>query len=246
MPQTHLVVCGDRESDIFDLFDQAQDAPKNLHLLVRAQHDRLLSSGQKLWPHLWQQPVQGIMSVRVPRRDNTPARLATLELRWSAIEMAAPQVTIKRKWQPLCLYAVLAQEINPPAGVPPIHWVLLTDWKVQSLKMATRMINWYGLRWGIECWHQVLKDVCRIEKRQMKSDTALQRALVLDMIVAWRIQMLVRLGKEHPALPASLLYAGPELAVLEDYKKKSHLTPNRSRPRPRPMSPCLLGMRSDL
>jgi len=42
MPQTTLCVCGDRESDIFELFDQAEVAPKNLHVLVRAQHDRLL------------------------------------------------------------------------------------------------------------------------------------------------------------------------------------------------------------
>ncbi len=78
------------------------------------------------------------MRVCVPRRGNNPARVAALELRWSAIEMAAPQVTVKRKWQPLCLYAILAREINPPAGIEAIHWLLLTDWKVQSLKMARR------------------------------------------------------------------------------------------------------------
>lgn len=220
MPQTHLVVCGDRESDNFDLFDQATDAPKNLHLLVRGQHDRLLSSGEKLWQNLWKQPVQGTLRILVPRRENQPARVATLEVRWSLIEMAAPQVTVKRNWRPVSLYAVLAQEINPPAGVEPIHWVLLTDWKVETLKIAVRMIKWYSLRWGIECWHQILKDVCRIEKRQMKSNDALERALALDMIVAWRVQLLVRLGKEHPDLPASTIYSQEELAVLEDYKKK--------------------------
>jgi hypothetical protein len=220
MPQTHLIVSGDRESDIFELFDQAEDAPENLHLLVRAQHDRLLSSGEKLWQNLWQQPVQGTMRVRVPRREHHPARVATLELRWTAIEMAAPQVTVKRRWKAIGLYAVFAQEIDPPAGVEPIHWVLLTDWKVKTLKMARRMIKWYALRWGIECWHQILKDVCGIERRQMKSNAALERALVLDMIVAWRAQLFVRLGKEHPALPASLFYSEQELAVLEDYKKK--------------------------
>jgi hypothetical protein len=226
MPQTHLVVCGDREADIFDLFDQGQDAPKNLHLLVRAQHDRLLSSGEKLWANLRAQPVQGTMRVLVPRRQNQPARVATLQVRWSAIEMAAPQVTIKRKWQPLPVYTVFAQEIDPPSGSEPIQWVLLSDWKVQTLKMAIRLIKWYSRRWGIECWHQVVKDVCGIEKRQMKSNTALERALVLDMIVAWRAQMLVRLGKEHPALPASLFYSPEELAVLEDYKKKFPSTLN--------------------
>jgi hypothetical protein len=32
MPQSQLVVCGDRESDLFELFDQSQHAPENLHL----------------------------------------------------------------------------------------------------------------------------------------------------------------------------------------------------------------------
>src|SRR4029079_19247596 len=64
-----------------------------------------------------------------------------------------------------------------------------------------------------------------------------QRALVLDMIVAWRVQMLVRLGKEQPDLPAALVYAPEELAVLEDYKKK---LPRHARDKEAPQ-PALTG-----
>ncbi len=220
MPQTQLTVCGDRESDIFELFDQSQAAPSNLHLLVRAQHDRLLTCGQKLWQQLLEQPVGGTLRVRVPRRGDRPARVATLEVRWSAIEVESPRVALKKSWQPIRLYAVLAREIDPPKGQEPIQWVLVTDWKVDHFKMAVRMIQWYSVRWGIECWHQVLKDVCKVEKRQMESATALERAVVLDMMVAWRALLLCRLGKQHPALPASLYYSEEELAVLEVYKKK--------------------------
>jgi Domain of unknown function (DUF4338)/Transposase DNA-binding len=220
MPQTHLIVCGDRESDIFELFDQTPAAAPNLHLLVRAQHDRMLTEGHKLWNQLLGQPVQGTMQVRVPRREKRPARLATLEMRWACIEAAPPRVALKKSWQSITLYAVLAREIDPPTGQEPIEWMLLTDWKVDSLKMAVRVIRWYGLRWGIECWHQTLKDVCKVEKRQMESALALQRALVLDMIVAWRALMLCRLGKEHPAWKASFFYSAEELAVLEVYKAK--------------------------
>ena len=53
----------------------------------------------------------------------------------------------------------------------------------------------------------------------MKSATALQRTLVLDMIVAWRTLLLCRLGKEQPNLPASLHYSAQELAILDAYKK---------------------------
>ena len=221
MPQTHLVVCGDRESDLFELYDQAEVAPANLHLLVRAQHDRLLQSGSKLWAELCRQPVGGTMQVQVPRNKTHPARTATLELKWTALEARPPRVALKKSWKPIKLYAVLAREIDPPGEVEPIEWVLISDWKVGSLKMARRLVRWYGLRWGIECWHQVLKDLCGVETRQMKSARALERALVLDMIVAWRAQMICRLGKESPNLPATLYYSQQELAVLEVYKKKA-------------------------
>lgn len=242
LPQTHLVICGDRESDIFDLYDQAEVAPKNLHLLVRAQHDRLLESGRKLWSELSRQPVGGTMQVQVPRNKTHPARTATLELQWTSLEATPPRVALKKSWQPIQLYAVRAREIDPPAGVEPIEWVLITDWKVQSLKMARRLVRWYGLRWGIECWHQVLKDVCGVETRQMKTASALERALVLDMIVAWRAQMLCRLGKESPNLPAQLYYSQAELAVLEVYKKKAPAAtsePSRSLVAPKPGSTTL-------
>ena len=160
------------------------------------------------------------MEVQVPRNKTHPARTATLELKWTSFEVSPPRVALKKSWKPIALYAVMAREIDPPAGVEPIEWVLISDWKVQSLKMARRLVRWYGLRWGIECWHQVLKDVCGVETRQMKTAQALERSLVLDMIMAWRAQILCRLGKENPNLPAALYYSQQELAVLEVYKKK--------------------------
>ena len=57
MPQTAILVTGDRESDIMDLYDRATVAPPNLHFLVRAQHDRFRFGGKTLGllipPALW-------------------------------------------------------------------------------------------------------------------------------------------------------------------------------------------------
>lgn len=220
MAQTQLIVCGDRESDIFELHDQSQTAPKNLHHLVRAQHDRLLESGEKLWDCLAQTSVGGTLEVHIPRNKNRPARTTLLSLKWTQIRLNPPQVALKKSWQPINLYVVMAQELEARPGVEPIEWVLLTDIKIASLKMAQRLIRTYSLRWGIECWHQVIKDVCRVETRQMESARALERSLVLDMVVAWRAQFLCRLGKQSPNLPASLYYGPEELAVLKIYRAK--------------------------
>ena len=221
MPRTMIMVCGDRESDIIDLFDRATVAPPNLRFLVRAQHDRILSPKEKLWDHLAGQPVGGTMQVTVPRRTGQAKRTAVLELRWARVQIVPPRVGCKNSWGTLQVYALEAKEVNPPAGVEPIVWVLLTDWPIDSFKTACRLVCWYGLRWGIECWHQVLKDVCGVERRQMKSARALIRSLVLDMIVAWRILLLCRLGKSHPNLPASLMYSPDELAILQKLKEEA-------------------------
>ena len=225
MPRTVLLCCGDRESDLIDMYDRSTVAPANLFYLVRAQHDRVLDSGEKLWNHLAAQPPGGTMTVKIPRTRNRPARIATLQVRWGKIQIRPPRVGCKNSWGLLELWVLQALEIGCPAGVEPIEWTLLTNWKIDSLKSACRLVRWYAVRWGIECWHQVLKDVCKVETRQMKSAEALGRALGLDMIVAWRVLLLCRLGKAHPHLPASVLYSPEELRILEVYKKKASSLP---------------------
>ena len=219
MPQTVVLVCGDREADIYELYDQKQASPPNLHVLVRGQHDRRLSDGSQLMESASSLSVGGTLQVKVPRRQGQPARIAKLELRWEQLEIRPPAVALKKSWPALKVYVVLAREAGAPAGVEPIEWLLLTTWPVTTLKMARRLVRWYALRWGIECWHKVLKVVCGVERRQMKEAEHLQRALALDMIIASRVLLLTRLGKEHPELPAELFYSAEELGVLAVKKK---------------------------
>jgi hypothetical protein len=221
MPQTHVVVCGDREADIYELYDQLHGAPPNVQVLVRGQHDRCLADGTRLRASLAAGPLGGTLRVEVPRRAGRPARTATLELRWREVEIQPPAVALKKSWPPLKVYALWACEVGAPPEAEPIDWLLVSTWPVKTLKMARRLVRWYALRWGIECWHKVLKVVCGVERRQMKSARALERALALDMIVAFRVLLLSRLGKEHPELPAELFYSPEELAVLEVKKKET-------------------------
>ena len=91
-----------------------------------------------------------------------------------------------------------------------VEWRLLTNLPVGSLEQAARMIDWYRSRWEIEMFFHVLKNGCRIEALQLGSIEKIERALVLYMIVAWRIARLMRLGRSCPDLDAQLMFEPDE------------------------------------
>jgi hypothetical protein len=225
MIQTQVVSITDREGDLYELHDAVQIGPSNCHILVRAQHNRLLESHQKLWSFMATQPVARTYTLDVPRRRNQPARQATLELRYARVTIQAPQVGAKKSWPPLQLWAVWTHEPNPPAGVEPLDWMLLTDLPIANADEAYEKVLWYRIRWGIEEWHRVLKTGCNAEGREFETAEHLQRALAFDMIAAWRLLACLKIGRALPQLPARLLYTEEELLVLWALQKKLQPSP---------------------
>jgi len=87
------------------------------------------------------QPVAGIKPVRVPRRAHRAARTAELEVRFGAIELRAPKT--RAKLPNVRLWAVWARELNAPAGVEPVEWMLLTTLAVENFEQACQKLDWY-------------------------------------------------------------------------------------------------------
>jgi hypothetical protein len=235
MPQTQLAVLADREGDLYELHEAVQLGPPNLHVVVRAQHDRNLPDHQKLWAFMAARPGGDTRAVQVPRRRGQPARVAQVQLRWSAVTIEAPQVGGKKGWPPLRLAAVWVHEPQPPPGVAPLEWMLLTDLPVLTADQAWEKVQWYRRRWGIEEWHRVLKSGCNIEGREFKDIEQLQRVLAFDLIVGWRVLACLKLGRALPQLDARVLYTEDELAVLRAALKKTSdlpATPHAARRQP--------------
>jgi hypothetical protein len=221
MPLTQLVVMTDCEGDLYELHDAIQIGPSNLHSVIRAQHDRTLEDHQKLWGFMEAQPVRLHRKLEVPRRRGQPARSADVGIRWAQITIQAPAVGPKKGWPPLNLWAVWIYEDTPPHGSERLEWMLLTDLAINTPDEAWEKVLWYRLRWGIEEWHRVLKSGCGVEQREFKTDENLKRVLVFDLIMAWRILALVKLGRTVPNVPAELLYTAEELTVLLSAVKKN-------------------------
>jgi len=229
VPETELIAVGDRESDLFELFDYRRRKARNIHLLVRARYNRCLEEGpRKLFAHLEALPVMGEAHIAVPRqrekkgkpskpgRISLPARRAKVQLRWDKVTISAPQTPQTRHLAPVELHALLLTEVDPPKGAKGLHWVLLSTVPIESRKQALRCVRWYSRRWRIEEWHRVLKSGCRIEAHQHQSAAKLARAIAIDTVIAWRVMLLTLLGREAPDLRCNLIFNAWECRLLEE------------------------------
>lgn len=225
-PDTMLVSVGDREADIYELFHLALENPSGPKLLVRAEQNRLLADGQgHLWDMVEQQTPVGLQQLQVPRRGNRPGRQAHLEIRFLEVTLKPP--TGKTSYGCLTLWAVLAQEIDAPASVGPLRWMLLTTCRVENFDQAIEKLNWYTKRWGIEIFHRTLKSGCQIEERQLGSANRIEACLAVDMVVAWRIYHLTKLGREVPDVPCTIFFEDAEWIALAAFITKNPVPPTQ-------------------
>jgi hypothetical protein len=212
-PDTMLVSMGDREADIYELFDLALQDPNGPKLLVRAEQDRLLGDRQEhLWATVLHQPVSGTQQIQVPRRGSLPARVASLEVRFAEVTLKPPKA--KSPYGHLKLCAVLAQESGAPQGITPLSWMLLTTCRVANFDEAAEKLAWYTKRWGIEIYHKTLKSGCKIEERQLGNADSIEACLAIDMVVAWRVFHMTKLGRETPDVPCTVFCEEDEWKAL--------------------------------
>jgi hypothetical protein len=222
--ETVLVSVGDREADIYELFHLALENPSGPKLLVRAEQDRLLADGQEhLWPSIEQLPAAGIQQLQLPRRGKRAARQAKLAVRFAQIRLKPPAG--KAAYSSLTLWAVLAQEIEGPVDVEPLKWMLLTTCRVDNFADAIEKIEWYTKRWCIEVYHRTLKSGCKIEERQLGSAIRIEACLAVDMVVAWRVYHLAKLGREVPDVPCTVFFEEAEWIALTAFITKDPLPP---------------------
>lgn len=63
---------------------------------------------------------------------------------------------------------------------------------------------------SVELEFYVLKNGCRVEGLQLGMVERIERAVVMYMVVAWRIARLMRLGRSCPDLEAALMFEEQE------------------------------------
>ncbi len=224
-PDTMLVSIGDRESDIYELFLEARKAADGPKLLVRLDKSRQRKVEQQLlWDLMAKADVCGSLKIHVPRSGSRKARDTVVDIRFAEVELMPPQRCSAcprvRAW------AVYVLEKEGPEEVKsPIEWMLLTTAAVTDFSDATKRVEWYSGRWGIEVYHRTLKSGCRIKDRQLSTADRIETCLGVDMVVAWRIYHLTMLGRKTPQVPCTVFFKDIEWKALCCYAMKTPVAP---------------------
>lgn len=222
---TRVVMVGDRESDIFDLFLLATG--KHYDILIRAAWDRRLDQTQEhLWAAVEKAPVLGRTAVTVPRSGERSEREAVLTLRAATVTLRPPPHRKKEQLPAPTLNALLVREQSPPEGVKPIEWMLLTTLPVTTFEEALQCLTWYTYRWRIERYHYILKSGCQVEKLQLESRDRLMRALAVYNVVAWRLLWLTYQTRQTPREPCTVALTESEWRTLYAVVNKTTILPD--------------------
>jgi hypothetical protein len=210
LPETELIYLADREADIYELFAEAHAQRSPAKWLIRGQHDRTLADGRTLREALAEAPILEWIEFDLPKSEKRKAQRITQSLRAVRVRLKAPRRPGGGKLPAVEITALLAQELDPPAGAEPVEWLLLTSLSVESAAQARELLSLYLCRWQVEVYFRILKSGCKIEELQLEKLERLEPALAFYMIIAWRVLYLTMLGRECPELPCDVVFAEEE------------------------------------
>jgi hypothetical protein len=224
-----VVLIGDRESDIYDLFAAPRAAGTHLLVRVARERRRIDHPAKYLDRALAEAPVRGRIEVDVPRSKGRPPRRARLNVKWLTRSIRPPRHR-PQTLPSVSLQFVLVEEVEPPPGEPPIRWVLATTLPVESLEDAIQILQDYGLRWLVERFHYTLKSGYQVEQRRFGCLENVERAVATFSIVAWRVLWLTYQARQEPQLPCTIILSEAEWQALHAAANRRHLQPLPSKP----------------
>ncbi len=210
---------GDRYSDMFPFLSLCRQT--HCDFVVRAAQDRCVDllveqadapvprrSHHKRPPdqppqqHLFEVvggwSAQGQQELELPASKQSKARTAHLTISFGSVRLLPPLSQQASSLRPLVVWVVHVWEPEPPEGVEPVEWVLLTSVPVQTVEQAWERVDWYRGRWIVEDYHQGLKTGCRIEQRQIQSYESLRRLLGLLAPAAVRLLQVRAAARQYP------------------------------------------------
>ena len=216
-PATRYVYMADREGDLHDIIEIAEQKQYPADYLIRAKHSRPLQDGTKLFDITQEENILGKVQFMIPRGRGKASRKVTQTIYSKRVQLKSGY------WVSI----IIAKEDAPPKGSTAVVWRLLTNHIVKDLDQASELIEWYRKRWQIEVLFNIFKTGCRIEERQFSTVEKMERLSLLYLLISYRILLITMLSRELPDASCEVLFDRDEWHVAYKiyYRKKPPMKP---------------------
>jgi hypothetical protein len=211
----------DREADIYEYLISCRE--QNHGFVVRVSQDRVTldpsddeRSGSVLASVRAAEPSGGL-SLDLRSRSGVAARRARLLISFGALRLRSPQRPGQPAGanEPIDCWFVRAWEVEAPAGVEALEWVLYTDRATTAFQDALEGVMDYATRYLIEEFHKGLKTGLKAEDLQLETAPRLIAAIAVMSVVALRLLDIRELGHRSPDAPAACVgMSSEELEIL--------------------------------
>jgi hypothetical protein len=237
-----IIQVGDREADIFEVFQFAHSC--DVDLVIRSSHDRKILEGEgKLVVFLQKMKSKEYVSVEIPGNGSRKKRTAKLHIKYSSVTLDScptgvktPRNAGRKNTQ---VWVVEAKEKDPPEGVARLEWRLLTSMKVEKLEDAIKILKYYRMRWNVELYFKTLKSGCKIEDCRLETVKGLKRYNSLISVFGWRLFWMAFIDGQYPEASCEAFFKKSEWQAAWMMAHKSQIKKGLIKSEP-PKDPPLL------
>jgi hypothetical protein len=165
--------------------------------------------------------LRGVVSLDIPERLHRKGRTARLRIRTATVTLDMVEAHSEQRLA-LSVNVVDVREVGTtPRGEKPLHWRLLTNASVTTMKDVLAVVDGYTKRWRIEELHRVWKSgALRVEETQLRSTARVIKWAILAIVTAARIERLRVLARTKPEDSALGAFSAHELDALILMKRR--------------------------
>lgn len=223
----------DSEADDYDLYSALCRAEERF--VIRAAQNRKVDDAEGTYLHDALEGARVRLKRLVPLSERRPKeaksrskrngprreRIAELEISARQVRVCRPATAGRDCPESLLLNYVHVREVNAPAGVELVDWVLVTTQPIRTKDDVASVVDAYRARWTIEEFFKALKTGCRYQDAQLETFERLVRYLEMLLPVAWQLLMLRSISVDDPDAPATSFLTSEQLTVLRALSERT-------------------------
>jgi len=213
---------GDRAEDVFGVYEAACEV--NADWLIRAMADRRVETPagpDSLFSYVRGLPARAVRTIEFHCSVQKKRRQAELQITAGAVTLLPSRFEpAYRHSAPIACQVLRVWEEDPPEGVPPLEWILLTTLPCDTTEDLVFSSQGYALRWTVEEFHKCEKTGCQVEMRRLEHTDRLEPLIGLLSILAFWLLHLKYAVEDTPDAPAAQHFDSQMCKVMAAYLRK--------------------------